>query len=113
MPCKTEEERVFIDRKAFLLHNLFVDTTFFRAASTIRRLIDQSTNSVGSHSGTHGSNVFEERIGYMNITVKKDGADASLKVEDKVDGVAFCQTGAMDIAWLALYASRILQHSGW
>jgi hypothetical protein len=49
----------------------------------------------------------------MNITVKKDGADASLKVEDKVDGVAFCQTGAMDIAWLALYASRILQHSGW
>jgi protein TIF31 len=55
-------------------------------------------NSVGSHSGTHGSNVFEERIGDMNITVKKDGADASLKVEDKVDGVAFCQTGAMDIA---------------
>jgi protein TIF31 len=70
-------------------------------------------NSVGSHSGTHGSNVFEERIGDMNITVKKDGADASLKVEDKVDGVAFCQTGAMDIACLSLYASRILQHSGW
>ncbi|ONM13021.1 Tetratricopeptide repeat (TPR)-like superfamily protein [Zea mays] len=98
MPCKTEEERVIRDRKAFLLHNLFVDTAIFRAASTIRRLIDQSMNSVGSHSGTHGSNVFEERIGDMNITVKKDGADASLKVEDKVDGVAFCQTGAMDIA---------------
>jgi protein TIF31 len=84
MPCKTEEERVFIDQKAFLLHNLFVDTGIFRAASTIRRLIDQSTKSVGSHSGTHGSNIFEEHIGDMNITMKKDGADASLKVEDKI-----------------------------
>jgi len=74
-----------------------VDTAIFRAASTIRRLIDQSTNSFGSHSGMHGSNVFEERIGDMNITVKKDEADASSKVEDKVDG-AFCQTGAVDIA---------------
>jgi protein TIF31 len=98
MPCKTEEERVIRDRKAFLLHNLFVDTAIFRAASTIRRLIDQSMNSVGPRSGTHGSNVFEERIGDMNIMVKKDVADASSKVEDKVDGVAFCQTGAMDIA---------------
>ncbi|XP_066344669.1 protein REDUCED CHLOROPLAST COVERAGE 3-like [Miscanthus floridulus] len=98
MPCKTEEERVIRDRKAFLLHNLFVDTSIFRAASTIRRLIDQSMNSMGPRSGTHGSNVFEERIGDMNIMVKKDVADASSKVEDKVDGVAFCQTGAMDIA---------------
>lgn len=94
MPCKTEEERVIRDRKAFLLHNLFVETAIFRAASTIRRLIDQPVNSTG---GTHGSNVFEERIGDMNITVKKDEADASLKLEDKVDGVAFCQTGVMDI----------------
>ncbi|KXG27246.1 protein TSS [Sorghum bicolor] len=98
MACKTEEERVIRDRKAFLLHNLFVDTAIFRAASTIRRLIDQSMNSIGPRSGTHGSNVFEERIGDMNITVKKDEADASSKVEDKVDGAAFCQTGAMDIA---------------
>nr|CAB3488465.1 unnamed protein product [Digitaria exilis] len=93
MPCKTEEERVIRDRKAFLLHNLFVDTAIFRAASTIRRLIEQSMNS----TGPHGSNMFEERIGDMHITVKKDEADASLKLEDKVDGVAFCQTGAMDI----------------
>ncbi|CAL5014552.1 unnamed protein product [Urochloa decumbens] len=97
MPCKTEEERVIRDRKAFLLHNLFVDTAIFRAASTIRRFINQSMNSTGSHSGTHGLNLFEERIGDMHITVKKDEADASLKPEDKVDGVAFCPTGAMDI----------------
>ncbi|KAL5650509.1 hypothetical protein ACJX0J_041318, partial [Zea mays] len=98
MPCKSDEERVIRDRKAFLLHNLFVDTAIFRAASTIRRLIDQSMNSIGSRGTTHGSNVFEEHIGDMNITVKKDEADASSKVDDKVDGVAFCKTGAMDIA---------------
>ncbi|CAL5029714.1 unnamed protein product [Urochloa decumbens] len=97
MPCKTEEERVIRDRKTFLLHNLFVDTAIFRAASTIRRFINQSMNSTGSHSGTHGSNLLEEHIGDMQITVKKDEADASLKPEDKVDGVAFCPTGAMDI----------------
>ncbi|KAJ1273040.1 hypothetical protein BS78_06G249700 [Paspalum vaginatum] len=91
MPCKTEEERVVRDRKAFILHNLFVDRAIFRAASAIRRLIDQSVNSTGP------STIFEERVGDMNISVKKDKADASLKLEDKVDGVAFCQTDAMDI----------------
>ncbi|CAN6241120.1 unnamed protein product [Urochloa humidicola] len=97
MPCKTEEERVIRDRKAFLLHNLFVDTAIFRAASTIRRFINQSMNSTGSQCSTHGSNLFEERIGEMHITLKKDEADASLKLQDKVDGVAFVPTGAMDI----------------
>ncbi|XP_062225313.1 protein REDUCED CHLOROPLAST COVERAGE 2-like isoform X2 [Phragmites australis] len=33
----------------------------------------------------------------MHITVK-DEADVSLKLDDKVDGVAFFQTGAMDIS---------------
>ncbi|KAL6844060.1 hypothetical protein ACP4OV_025733 [Aristida adscensionis] len=98
MPCKTEEERVIRDRKAFLLHNLFVDTAIFKAASTIRQLIDQSMNSTSPQTGMHGSNILEERIGDMHITVKKDEADASLKMDDKVDGVAFCQTGDMDIS---------------
>ncbi|KAL6651508.1 hypothetical protein ACP70R_010433 [Stipagrostis hirtigluma subsp. patula] len=98
MPCKTEEERVIRDRKAFLLHNLFVDTAIFKAASTIRQLIDRSTNSTGPQTAMHGSKVLEERIGDMHITVKKDEADASLKLEDKVDGVAFCPTDAMDIS---------------
>ncbi|XP_062226922.1 protein REDUCED CHLOROPLAST COVERAGE 3-like [Phragmites australis] len=98
MPCKTEEERVVRDRKAFLLHNLFVDTAIFRAASTIRRLIDLSMNSTSAQTGPYGSNVLEERVGDMHITVKKDEADVSSKLDDKVDGVAFCQTGAMDIS---------------
>ncbi|XP_062184018.1 protein REDUCED CHLOROPLAST COVERAGE 2-like isoform X2 [Phragmites australis] len=98
MPCKTEEERVIRDRKAFLLHNLFVDTAIFRAASMIRRLIDSSMNSTSAQTGPYGSKVLEERIGDMHITVKKDEADTSLRLKDKVDGVAFCQTGAMDIS---------------
>ncbi|VAH37969.1 unnamed protein product [Triticum turgidum subsp. durum] len=93
MPSKTEEERVIRDRKAFLLHNLFVDTAIFRAASTIRRLVDTSPQT-----GPDGSLVFEERVGDLYITVKKDEADASLKLEDKVDGVAIYQTDAMDIS---------------
>uniref|UniRef100_A0ACD5V1Y8 Uncharacterized protein n=1 Tax=Avena sativa TaxID=4498 RepID=A0ACD5V1Y8_AVESA len=93
MPCKTEEERVIRDRKAFLLHNLFVDTAIFRAASTIRRLVDTSPQT-----GSDGSLVFEERVGDMHMTVKKDEADASLKLGDKVDGAAVYQTDSMDIS---------------
>lgn len=93
MPCKTEEERVIRDRKAFLLHNLFVDTAIIRAASTIRRLIGTSPQT-----SPDGLLVLDERIGDLHITVNKDEADASLKLEDKVDGVAVYQTGDMDIS---------------
>jgi protein TIF31 len=98
MPCKTEEERVIRDRKAFLLHNLFVDTAILRATSTIWRLIDLPVNSTSPQTGTHCSNVLEERVGDMHITAKKDEADGSLKSEDKVDGVAFCQMDALDLS---------------
>ncbi|KAG8066461.1 hypothetical protein GUJ93_ZPchr0004g39879 [Zizania palustris] len=95
MPCKTEDERVIRDRKAFLLHNLFVDTSIFRAASTIRRLIDLSVNP---QTGPDGSLAIEEHVGDLHITVKKDQTDASLKLDDKVDGVAFDQNSVMDIS---------------
>ncbi|KAG8043671.1 hypothetical protein GUJ93_ZPchr0458g22366 [Zizania palustris] len=98
MPCKTEEERVIRDRKAFLLHNLFVDTAIFRAASTIRRLIDLSVNSTSPQTGPDGSLAIEERVGDLHITVKKDQTDASLKSDDRVDGVAFNRNGVMDIS---------------
>ncbi|KAF0890750.1 hypothetical protein E2562_004243 [Oryza meyeriana var. granulata] len=98
MPCRTEEERVIRDRKAFLLHNLFVDTAIFRAASTIRRLIDLPVNSTSQQTVPDGSLVIEEHVGDLHITVKKDQADASLKLEDRVDGVAFYQTSSMDIS---------------
>ncbi|XLT13520.1 hypothetical protein HN51_059210 [Arachis hypogaea] len=37
LPCKTEEEKVVRDRKAFLLHSRFVDTSTFIAIKAIQR----------------------------------------------------------------------------
>jgi protein TIF31 len=35
MPCKTAEERQIRDRKAFLLHSLFVDVAVLKAVASI------------------------------------------------------------------------------
>ncbi|KAL7200167.1 hypothetical protein ACSBR2_022300 [Camellia fascicularis] len=42
MPCKTQEERQIRDRKAFLLHSLFVDISVFKAVAAIRDRIDNN-----------------------------------------------------------------------
>lgn len=39
MPCKTAEERQIRDRKAFLLHNLFVDVAIFRAIKAVHHVM--------------------------------------------------------------------------
>ncbi|XP_065027661.1 protein REDUCED CHLOROPLAST COVERAGE 3-like isoform X1 [Musa acuminata AAA Group] len=82
IPCKTEEERLIRDRKAFLLHNLFVDTAIFKAVSTIRCLM----NSNIGLSKLQGSSLHEEQTGDLSIVVKKDCSDASMKFEDKIEG---------------------------
>lgn len=76
LPCKTEEERVVRDRKAFLLHTQFVDVSIFKAVAAIRRVIDSNLSSEGS-----GSVLFEDRVGDLSIVVKQVGADSSLKSE--------------------------------
>ncbi|XP_057967787.1 protein REDUCED CHLOROPLAST COVERAGE 3 [Malania oleifera] len=78
LPCKTEEERVVRDRKAFLLHNLFVDVSIFRAVSIIHQIVESNA------SGSPGSIVHENRIGDLSIAVKRDAADASSKSEEKI-----------------------------
>ncbi|KAL9266320.1 REDUCED CHLOROPLAST COVERAGE 2-like protein, partial [Drosera capensis] len=81
MPCKTPEERQVRDRKAFLLHSLFVDISVFKAVSTIKNVIEcapKSSNLVAS--------VHEERVGDLLIRVAKDVSDASLKLDCKHDG---------------------------
>ncbi|CAH1449918.1 unnamed protein product [Lactuca virosa] len=83
LPCKTEEERVIRDRKAFLLHSLFVDVSIFKAVSTIRKVID----SVATSNCSPGSIVRDDRVGDLFITVRRDAADASSKSEVKVVGV--------------------------
>lgn len=77
MPCKTSEERQVRDRKAFLLHTLFVDVSVFKAVLAIKNLIDSANGA---------SDSYEKRIGDLLIKVTRDLSDASTKSEGKNDG---------------------------
>ncbi|KAK8465873.1 hypothetical protein PHAVU_009G195600 [Phaseolus vulgaris] len=79
MPCQTAEERQIRDRKAFLLHSLFVDVSVFKAVSAIKHLVDTKQNSSLPTS-------YEERNGDLTIKVTRDVSDASLKLDCKNDG---------------------------
>ncbi|KAL5572105.1 hypothetical protein UlMin_021702, partial [Ulmus minor] len=84
MPCKTAEERQVRDRKAFLLHSLFVDVSIFRAIAAVQHVMGKSdlTFSVVDSEVLH-----TERVGDLSITVMKDASDASSKIDTKIDGV--------------------------
>nr|XP_015888747.1 protein REDUCED CHLOROPLAST COVERAGE 1 [Ziziphus jujuba var. spinosa] len=84
MPCKTAEERQIRDRKAFLLHSLFVDVSIFKAIRVIQHVMDKPelTGSVSSSKILH-----TERVGDLSITVMKDASNASSKIDTKIDGV--------------------------
>lgn len=77
MPCKTAEERQVRDRKAFLLHSLFVDVSVFRAVSAVKDLIERNNE---------GSIEHEERVGDLIVKVTRDVSDASTKLDCKNDG---------------------------
>ncbi|KAK6135634.1 hypothetical protein DH2020_030619 [Rehmannia glutinosa] len=83
MPCKTAEERQLRDRKAFLLHSLFVDVSVFKAVAAIKHLVDNNQHSV-NNSGSLISH--EERVGDLLISIAKDKPDASTKLDSKNDG---------------------------
>ncbi|XP_076943593.1 protein REDUCED CHLOROPLAST COVERAGE 2-like [Bidens hawaiensis] len=83
MPCKTQEERQVRDRKAFLLHCLFVDVSVLKAVAVIKNLAESSNCS--SHDSTD-SVLHEERVGDLVIKVTRDVADASTKIDGKNDG---------------------------
>ncbi|XP_021750054.1 protein TSS-like [Chenopodium quinoa] len=78
MPCKTAEERQIRDRKAFLLHSLFVDVSVFKAVAAIKNIIQSNP--------TIPVDVHEEQIGDLLITISKDVPDASTKLDCKNDG---------------------------
>lgn len=84
LPCKTEDERLVRDRKAFLLHSLFVDISIFKAVSAIQKLVNHDTNS-NDPKISPSSVLYEDKVGDLKITIKRDAADASLKCEDKLD----------------------------
>lgn len=97
LPCKTEEERVVRDRKAFLLHSQFVDVSIFKAVGAICRLIDSSLNNktINWHPGAV---LHEDHVGDLHITIIRDIADASLKSEVKVSGYQSSGMSAEEIA---------------
>ncbi|KAM0957002.1 hypothetical protein ACFX2I_025140 [Malus domestica] len=76
LPCKTEEERVIRDRKAFLLHGRFIDVAVLKAASAIRGVIDSNMNAKETLKCSQGSVLFEDHIGDLSIVVKRDTTDA-------------------------------------
>lgn len=84
LPCKTEEERLIRDRKAFLLHSLFIDSSIFKAISLIRHLLisNKRSNSLQRDCRI----LHEETVGDLTIVVKRDLMDASVKLDEKVDG---------------------------
>ncbi|KAF3795052.1 TSS protein [Nymphaea thermarum] len=83
MPCKTAEERQVRDRKAFLLHSLFVDVAIFKAVSCVRSVMERSDSA--SADGTTEI-LHTERVGDLCMTVLKDAPDASCKVDTRIDG---------------------------
>ncbi|CAL2226440.1 unnamed protein product [Prunus armeniaca] len=83
MPCSTAEERQIRDRKAFLLHSLFVDVSVLKAVAAVKRLVE--SNQCFLNDPTL-SILHEERVGDLIIKVTRDMPDASIKVDCKNDG---------------------------
>ncbi|XLR54224.1 hypothetical protein HN51_022544 [Arachis hypogaea] len=69
LPCKTEEERVVRDRKAFLLHNQFVDTSIFMAIKAIQHVME---SNIKNESNSPSSILHEERVGDLSVVIKCD-----------------------------------------
>ncbi|XVF88106.1 hypothetical protein PTKIN_Ptkin19aG0023400 [Pterospermum kingtungense] len=84
MPCKTAEERQIRDRKAFLLHSLFVDVSVFKAVEAIKNIIEANQNTLSDSSA---SILHEEKVGDLIIKVTRDIPNASVKLDCKNDGI--------------------------
>ncbi|KAK8597975.1 hypothetical protein V6N13_095368 [Hibiscus sabdariffa] len=83
MPCKTAEERQIRDRKAFLLHSLFVDISVFKAIAAIKNIVESNQNALNDPSA---SIVHEEKVGDLIVKVTRDVPDASVKLDCKNEG---------------------------
>ncbi|KAJ9557849.1 hypothetical protein OSB04_012463 [Centaurea solstitialis] len=83
MPCKTPEERQVRDRKAFLLHCIFVDVSVLKAVAAIKNLAETSN---ASSNGSNDSVLHEEKVGDLLIKITRDVPDASTKLDGKNDG---------------------------
>ncbi|XVE89045.1 hypothetical protein DITRI_Ditri19aG0118400 [Diplodiscus trichospermus] len=86
LPCKTEEERIARDRKAFLLHSQFIDVSIFKAVAAIQHVLSSKLNAKGTVNCQPDSVLYEDRIGDLSIIVKHDLADVNLQSEVKFAG---------------------------
>ncbi|KAK8514278.1 hypothetical protein V6N12_008989 [Hibiscus sabdariffa] len=98
LPCKTEEERIVRDRKAFLLHSLFIDVSIFKAVAAIQHVMNSRLNVKGTVNCHPDSVLHEDRIGDLSILVKHDLAEVDLKSEVKVVGNQSSDKTANEIA---------------
>ncbi|PKI76684.1 hypothetical protein CRG98_002993, partial [Punica granatum] len=94
MPCKTAEDRQVRDRKAFLLHSLFVDVAIFRAVSAVQHVL---ANPDLINEAGETAFLYLERVGDLKITVGKDSSNASRKVDTKIDGIQATGVGQRDL----------------
>lgn len=94
MPCKTAEERQIRDRKAFLLHSLFVDVAIFRAISAVQHVMGKLDLT---HSSVNSEILYSERVGDLTIIVMKDATNASCKVDTKIDGIQATGVGQQNL----------------
>uniref|UniRef100_A0A1J3IKT3 Clustered mitochondria protein n=1 Tax=Noccaea caerulescens TaxID=107243 RepID=A0A1J3IKT3_NOCCA len=88
LPCKTEEERVIRDKKAFLLHNQFIDVAVRKAVRAICDVIDTNQHT-GTSDFPAGSILLEDRVGDLSVTVKRDIASLDPKPEATFQNEAF------------------------
>lgn len=98
LPCKTEDERLVRDRKAFLLHNLFVDVSIFKAVAAIRQVKDSNVNSKDTSNCSSASIVHKDHVGDLYITIKQDLPEAKSKSEGKVNSCYLSGMSAKEIA---------------
>ncbi|KAK7349129.1 hypothetical protein VNO77_06240 [Canavalia gladiata] len=85
LPCKTEEERVVRDRKAFLLHNQFVDTSIFKAVSAIQHVMESKSNMKNELNSSLDSILHEDHAGDLSIVVKRDIQNGYRKYDSIMD----------------------------
>ncbi|KAJ0965710.1 hypothetical protein J5N97_026848 [Dioscorea zingiberensis] len=85
MPCKTAEERQIRDRKAFLVHSLFVDVAVFKAVGVIQSLICQKADASAKldvkNDGSQAPGMSHEELAQRNL-LKGITADESATVHD-------------------------------
>ncbi|KAJ7951920.1 Tetratricopeptide repeat (TPR)-like superfamily protein [Quillaja saponaria] len=77
LPCKTEEERVVRDRKAFLLHSKFVEIAIYKAVAAIRHLMESRLNTANICHSSPGSVLQQDYVGDLSIEIKRDEMDAN------------------------------------